>query len=159
VDYARANGMTVAVETVFEDCIRRCPQFDGKSRFTSRLHELQGLIERFNDDAVRCCWDFGHAACAYGTSGMTGALKQMGKYVVCTHVHDNYFGKDLHVAPFLGNIDWEEQMTALRAVGYTGTLSFEFAYGNLPDALLPMWLKGVYQTGEYMVGLYNGAKI
>ncbi len=156
VEYARANGMTVAIETVFEDAIRRCPQFDGKSRFTSRLHELQGLIERFNDDAVRCCWDFGHAALAYGMDGMTDALKKLGKYVVCTHVHDNYFGKDLHVAPFLGNIDWEAQMKALRDIGYTGTLSMEFAYGNLPDALLPMWLKGIYETGKYMVGLYNG---
>ena len=159
VAYARANEMTVAIETVFEDRIRRCPQFDGKSRFTSRLHELQGLIERFNDDAVRCCWDFGHAACAYGLDGMTDALKQMGKYVVCTHVHDNYAGKDLHVAPFLGNIDWEAQMGALRTIGYTGTLSMEFAYGNLPDVLLPMWLKGVYETGKYMVGLYERSTI
>ncbi len=158
VDYAKKNGMTVAIENVFEDVIRRCPQIDGKSRFTSRIHELTGLIERFNDPAVQCCWDFGHASCAFGTENMLDAMRQAGKYLVCTHVHDNYYEKDLHLLPFLGNIDWEAHMAALKQMGYQGKLSFEAVYGSFPDELLTVWMEHAHTIGEYLVGLYENAE-
>ena len=153
VEYAKKNGMIVAIENVFEDSIRRCPQFGGKSRFASRIHELKGIIERFNDPAVRCCWDFGHASCAFGTENMLDALKQIGPYLCCTHVHDNYYEKDLHLTPFLGNIKWEEHMKYLAESGYQGKFSFELVYGAYPDALLGKWLKHVHEVGEYLLSL------
>ena len=52
VDYAAKHDLVVAVENVFEDVVARCPQIDGKSRFTSRIDELQGIIERFNSPTV-----------------------------------------------------------------------------------------------------------
>jgi len=158
VDYAKKNGMTVAIENVFEDSIRRCPQFGGKSRYTSRIHELKAIIERFNDPAVQCCWDFGHANCAFGKDNMLDALKEVGKYLCCTHVHDNYYEKDLHLAPFLGEIRWEEHMAYLKEIGYAGKFSFEMVYGRQPEALLGGWLKELHKTGEYLVGLYDAAE-
>lgn len=157
VEYAKKNGMTVAIENVFEDAIRRCPQIDGKSRFTSRIHELTGLLERFNDPAVQCCWDFGHASCAFGADNMLEPMKQIGKYLCCTHVHDNYYNKDLHLTPFLGNVNWEAHMAALKEMGYQGKLSFELVYGCIPDALMESWLRGVHEVGEYLVELYDRA--
>jgi len=145
--------MTVAIENVFEDSIRRCPQFDGKSRFGSRIHELKGIIERFNDPSVRCCWDFGHASCAFGPDGMLEPMKEIGKYLVCTHVHDNYYEKDLHLLPFLGNVNWEAHMQALKEMNYQGKFSFELVYGSYPDALLGKWLKHVHEIGEYLTAL------
>lgn len=153
VDYAKKNGMTVAIENVFEDSIRRCPQFDGKSRFGSRIHELKGIIERFNDPSVRCCWDFGHASCAFGPDGMLEPMKEIGKYLVCTHVHDNYYEKDLHLLPFLGSVNWEAHMQALKEMNYQGKFSFELVYGSYPDALLGKWLKHVHEIGEYLTAL------
>jgi len=158
VDYAKKNGMIVAIENVFEDSIRRCPQFGGKSRFASRIHELKGLIERFNDPSVRCCWDFGHAACAFGTEGMLEPMKEIGKYLVCTHVHDNYYERDLHLVPFLGNVNWEAHMKCLKEIGYQGKFSFELVYGCCPDALMGGWLKHVHDVGEYLIGLYDAAE-
>ena len=116
------------------------------------------MIERFNDPAVRCCWDFGHARCAFGTEGMLEAMRLVGEYLCCTHVHDNYYGKDLHLTPFLGNIDWEAHMACLGEMGYQGKLSFEMVYGRIPDALMEKWLKGVYEVGEYLNGLFEAAK-
>ncbi|MBO4217244.1 MAG: sugar phosphate isomerase/epimerase [Clostridia bacterium] len=153
VEFSEKNGLVVAVENLFEDHCR-WKEIDGKSRFTSRVEELTGIIERFNTPGVMCCWDFGHAKCACGDA-MTDALKKAGKYVVCTHVHDNYYDKDLHLLPFLGSCDWEANMRCLREAGYRGKLSFEFAYGCLPDELLPVWLKTVYYTGEYLVKLFE----
>ena len=151
VEYAEKNGMIVAIENVFEDTA--WPMFDGKSRFTSRVDELIGIIERFHSANVKCCWDFGHAKCAFGTEHMLDALKQASKYVCCTHVHDNYYGKDLHLLPFLGDIEWESHMKYLGEIAYAGKFSFEFVYGRIPDELLPMMLNTAHSVGEYLLGL------
>lgn len=156
VEYAEKNGMIVAVENVFEDKTRHCPQIGGRSRFTSTAEELKAVIEKFNTPSVACCWDFGHAKCAFGKEGMLDAMKKLGKYIVCTHVHDNYYEKDLHLMPFMGDTPWEDNLAYLKEIGYQGKLSFEFAYGSLPEELLPVWLNMVYATGEYMLSLYNG---
>lgn len=155
VDFAAKHGMVVAIENVFEDDCELCPQIDGRSRFTARIDELKGLIERFNTPSVACCWDFGHASCAFGTDKMLDALKEVGKYLRCTHVHDNYYGTDLHLMPFLGDIDWESHLEYMRKIGYNGKLSFEFVYGRFPDALLPVWLDSVYATGRYMLDIFE----
>ena len=153
VEYAEKNGMGIAVENVFEDNTYRYPQVDGKSRFTSRVEELKAVIERFGTPSVTCCWDFGHAKCAFGNEEMLDALKQVGKYVSCTHVHDNYYQKDLHLPPFWGEIDWEAHIDYLKEIGYDGKFSFELVYGKIPDALLPMWMKAIYETGKYITSL------
>ena len=157
VEYAKKNGMIVAIENVFEDSIRRCPQFDGKSRFGSRIHELKGMIERFNDPAVQCCWDFGHASCAFGADGMLEPMQEIGKHLVCTHVHDNYYERDLHLMPFLGTVNWEAHMKALREMNYQGKFSFELVYGCCPEALMGKWLQYVHEVGEYLLGQCDAA--
>ena len=158
VEYAAGNGMCVAIENLFEDVVAHCPQIDGKSRFTARVGELKGLIERFHTPEVVCCWDFGHAKCAFGNEKMLDAFREMSRYIACTHVHDNYYGRDLHLMPFLGEIDWETHMEHFRKIGYPGKLSFEFVYGRFPDKLLPVWLQSVRAVGEYLVGLYDGSE-
>lgn len=151
VDYAKKNGMAVAIENLFEDhCF---PEVNGRSRFTSTVEELKGLIQRFNDPAVGCCWDFGHAACSFGTDKMLSALRDMGSGIYCTHVHDNYYGRDLHVLPFHGEIDWETHMKYLKEIGYQGKFSFEMAYSSYPDALLGKWMKHIHEVGEYLVSM------
>ncbi len=155
VDYAAGHGLTVALENLFEDHVPFIPAIDGKSRFMSRIEEVAGMIERFNTPDVACCWDFGHAHVAFGKDQLE-AMKRVVKYIRCTHVHDNYYGRDLHLLPFLGDVDWEGHMACLKENGYAGKLSFEFAYGRFPRALMPLWLNTVRQAGEYLVKLYDG---
>lgn len=155
VDFATKHHMIVAIENVFEDNNYRWPQINGKSRYTSRVEELICIIERFSSSNVACCWDFGHAKCAYGANDMAKILNQVGKYVVCTHVHDNYYGKDLHLLPFLGDTNWKENMVELKNVGYNGKLSFEFGYGKIPYELFPVFLNTAHVTGEYLIDLFK----
>ena len=157
VEYAAKHDLIVAVENLCEDFYPAYPQIDGKSRFTSRLEELLGVIERFHSPAVGCCWDFGHANLAFGREGMGAALAQALPYVCCTHVHDNYQGRDLHLPPFFGEIDWARQMALLKQGGYAGKLSFEMVYGVFPETLLPMWLQNLCATGEALKAMFAGA--
>ena len=157
VEYAAKHDRIVAVENLCEDFYPAYPQIDGKSRFTSRLEELLGVIERFHSPAVGCCWDFGHANLAFGREGMGAALAQALPYVCCTHVHDNYQGRDLHLPPFFGEIGWARQMALLKQGGYAGKLSFEMVYGVFPETLLPMWLQNLCATGEALKAMFAGA--
>jgi sugar phosphate isomerase/epimerase len=137
VEKASKAGLGVAFENVFEDANR--------PRFCSDVAELKALIQRFNSPTVSCCWDFGHAHVAYGKK-QPEQLKEIAELVTCTHVHDNYYGKDLHLPPFLGEIDWVACMEQLKNVSYKGNLNFEFVYGAIPESLMEGYLKSFYDS-------------
>lgn len=155
VEFAGAHNMDVAFENLFEDhCFE---EVDGRSRYCSRVEEILCLMERFEDAPVSCCWDFGHAQCAFGREHMLKALEKAAPRVTCTHVHDNYYGHDLHILPFMGEIDWETHMALLKKQGYQGQLTFEFVYGRFPDALMPAFMTMAAQTGRCLIGLFEQA--
>ncbi len=153
-EQCEARGLVLAVENLFEDVAPTSVPVNGRSRFTSRIDELLAVIRHFGSPSVACCWDFGHARCAFGHEGQTEALRRALPFLVCTHVHDNYDGsKDLHLLPFLGRTDWETQMRTLKEGGYKGKLSFELVYGCFPDTLVPKALSFAYAVGERLNGL------
>ena len=154
-EYCRANGMCIAIENLFEDGMMGPGSADGRSRFTSTVEEQIGIIERFADPAVGACWDFGHAACANGYDGMTDALRAVGKYLMCTHVHDNNYRQDQHLIPFMGEIRWADQMRCLKEIGYRGKLSLELVYGHIPDELMPAWMGFLVGAGNKLNEMYE----
>lgn len=145
-------GMRLAIENVFEDSPRTCKVIDGKCRFCSRIEELIGLVKRFNSENVGICWDFGHAHVAFGEN-MTAALEKAAKYLTVTHVHDNYYERDLHLAPLTGKVDWQAQMRVLKESGYKGTFSLETVYGALPDEIMPEYLVFLRHCAETVIAL------
>ena len=153
VEKANAKGVAIAFETVFED--DRKPGV--KNRFTSRLEELKGLIERFDSPLVTCCWDTGHARLAFTNEGMADAMRALGSHITCTHIHDNYYNKDLHVMPFSGDIDWKTVMTTMKEIGYAGNLTYEFVYGKLPEVMVEDFLATAVKTGRILIDMFNEA--
>ncbi len=153
VDFAAAHDMDVAFENLFEDhCFS---EVDGRSRYCSQVEDILSLLTRFEGAPVSCCWDFGHAQCAYGKEHMLGALEKVAPFVTSTHVHDNYYGHDLHILPFMGEIPWEEHMALLKKSGYRGQMMFEFVYGRFPDELMPSFLALAAQTGRCLIELFD----
>lgn len=134
VELAQNLGIGVAVENLFED---RPGQ--GRSRCTSTVEEIRRILELFHTPTVGCCWDFGHAATAFG-GGMLTELEKIAPAVTCTHVHDNYLNGDLHLPLFLGKTDWRPQIGCLRSVGYPGFFTYEFVYGCMPEEVIPSFL-------------------
>jgi len=155
LEYAKKFGMKIAIENLFEDVPKGCQMIDGKCRFTSRVEEVIAMIERFNDPDVVCCWDFGHGAVSYGYEKNLDALRAVEKYLHCTHVHDNMFGKDAHLMPFTGKINWEANMKLLREMNYTDKLSFELVYDRMTDEILPSWLSFAKSVGDTLNTLAN----
>ncbi|MBE6701812.1 MAG: sugar phosphate isomerase/epimerase [Ruminococcaceae bacterium] len=152
VEKASNNGVCVAIETVFEDNrAKDAPP----NRFTSRLEELKGLIDRFDNPMVTCCWDSGHARLAFTRAGMPDAMRALGSRITSTHIHDNYYNKDLHVIPFQGDIDWREQMATLKEIGYKGNLTYELVYGKWPESMVPEFLKVAADTGKVLIDWFN----
>ena len=150
VELAKKLSVGIAVENVFDD--GRGTLIDGKCRFTSRVEELLSVIERFNDPAVTCCWDFGHGKVAYEENALA-AFRQVLPYLTCTHVHDNYYQTDLHLLPFLGASDWKPYMQALKDSNYAGDFTYEFVYGKIPAPLLPDFLSLAKKAADYLFTL------
>ena len=156
VEKALAGGVKVALETIFEDRITTGKP--GRTHFGGTIEELTASIEKFNHPDVGCCWDFGHSAIAYGEK-QCDVMRQLGKHIICTHTHDNYYNRDLHVMPFMGQLPWEPLMHTLKEIGYQGSLSFEFAYGRYPDRIIEDFLKLAYKTGLVLVDMFEGKEI
>ena len=73
------------------------------------------------------------------------------------HVHDN-FGKDQHIPPFCGNINWNAVMQALANVGYDGDLNFEVNATNVPEASRKEHAAYLVSVGRHLIDLYNKSK-
>ncbi|MBE7042922.1 MAG: sugar phosphate isomerase/epimerase [Ruminococcaceae bacterium] len=139
-DLAAKKGITLAFENVFEDDNR------GRKRYTSSVEDLIALTDSLN---CVCCWDYGHGRVQYKDKDLL-ALKQIGSRLACTHVHDSYYGSDLHVPPFFGQIDWKSHMEHLKEINYSGMLSFEPVYGQMPDELVTDYLRFMKKIGDVL---------
>ena len=142
-------GVTPVFENAFEDHHRVPPK--ERSHFGGELPELLSLFDRFNDSRIGCCWDFGHGKLAMETDERHAqAIRTIGERIVCTHIHDNYYKKDLHLPPFMGEANWNLLMRTLKEVGYQGNLTFEIGYSNFDDRLVEDFIKNLYKTGNIL---------
>lgn len=146
VELAQKCGIGVAVENLFED-----EPGKGRNRCTSTVEEILRILELFNTPDVTCCWDFGHAAVAFGEN-MLKELKKIGEHVTCTHVHDNYKSEDTHLPIFLGKTDWNAHMDYLKKIGYKGAFTYEFVYGCIPECVIEDFLKFQYNAARFIAG-------
>lgn len=149
------GGVKVALETVFEDNTLK-PKDGERMHFCGDINELIALTDKFNDPMVGCCWDSGHTKLCAGNDGHVDALRRLGSRIICTHIHDNYYGKDLHLPPFMGDANWEELMPTLKEIGYKGSLTFELVYGNLPNEQISEYLSQLYKTGLLLNKMFEG---
>lgn len=143
VDYASANGMTVAFENLFPDC--------DKPRFCSTPEEIIAIVDRFSSKNVGVCLDTGHAHVA-DKENYLGNISMYADRVVSTHIHDN-FGSDSHMFPYTGKIDLEECVRMLKRSGYDGDITYEFVYDRIPDAALSSVFDYLYSAGKVLMNV------
>ncbi len=149
IDLCVKKGVRPAIENLFEDKYGG----PGRSRFTSEAEEVLAVIESFPGSGIGCCWDSGHHYVSFGEERFFEKLEMLAPHVVCTHIHDNKYGYDMHQPAFFGKIDWERVMQILKNAGYQGGFNWEFVYERMPDALYKDYLRFIYSIGDYLCKL------
>jgi sugar phosphate isomerase/epimerase len=94
---------------------------------------LVDLLDELDMPEVGVCLDFGHA---HLQGDVVDAVEALSGVLLATHVHDNHGGRDEHLAPFEGSIDWTGALMALQKIGYDGTMMLELASADPPAPAL-----------------------
>jgi len=84
--------------------------------------KLVDFIQTSHFDDVGVCFDFGHA---HMMGNVAEAFEILKDHIHSTHVHDNDKGKDSHLWPGEGSINWKESMELLRSAPNTPPLLLE----------------------------------
>ena len=96
---------------------------------------ILNFAEEINDENFKICLDTGHAS-LFDDLSLCDEVRRLGDKIKVLHVHDNKYGKDLHLMPYFGTIDWKAFARSLKDIGYNGVFSLETSAPNtLPDIL------------------------
>lgn len=145
IELVKENNVGIAIENMIEPKKGR--------RYATSTEELIELVDTIDDPSVGICWDFGHA----NISGLdqVEALRAVGKRLKATHVNDNHGETDEHLAPYYGNINWNEIMSVLKEIEYEGDFAFEIHHFTdvLPATFRKDILKFTFALGNHLLEL------
>ena len=142
IPYAERCGVRIAIENI-------------RISVTETPEGLLELIKSLDNDVFTVCFDVGHAnMCVENPADM---IRKVGRYINCTHIHDNDRSDDCHTLPFYGNIDWEEVMKAFAEAGYEGNLNYEAGLflKRVPAELRCDAAKFMVKTGKCLAKWYH----
>jgi sugar phosphate isomerase/epimerase len=120
--------------------------------YSSNFEDLADLVGAF-DDEVGICWDFGHANLLLWDQAK--AIEFLGERIKCTHVHNNFGGRDDHATPDNGNIKWDRVMASLASVGYSGPLTLETHCNYIDAPLLESFASHNLACLDYLERLFS----
>ena len=120
--YAKKYGVKIAIENMFlpnPETGRMVPCCC--STAASFLEHLSLL----DPEWCVACLDIGHAELLGDCVSAVEMIHALGDRLQALHVQDNDHIGDLHIIPYLGQIEWEKVCKALKEVGYRGEFTFE----------------------------------
>lgn len=100
--------------------------FGNCEEFTASLDRFLAMPEYSGSLCV--CMDTGHshrAAYFEGQPSCPELIRRLGSNIKCLHLNDNDGIEDMHLAPRMGNADWNEIMAALHDINYDGVYNME----------------------------------
>jgi len=148
VDLCGQYGLKAAIENLFEE---KGPGH--RTRFCSEAEEVIDVIESFPGTGIGCCWDSGHHHVSFGDEDFFEKLEMLAPYILCTHIHDNRYGVDMHKPAFFGTIDWERVISVLKKYDYNGDFNWEFVHDRVPDEVYGEYLRFIHASGNYLLNL------
>ncbi len=120
-DYAGEVGVTV--------CIENMPM---KKFSIATPEEIIRLVQTTGNPNVKYCLDVGHVS-VFDNLNIGDEIRRLGSDLKVLHVHDNFYGEDLHLLPYRGVTDWKSFMDGLRDINFEGSVSLEiFAPDHMP---------------------------
>ena len=111
------------------------------------------LVDSLPYPNVGCCWDVEHAAICH--QDQRKALALVGKRLKATHISDYNSVKNDHILPYMGLVDWQEVMDALRIADYQGDFTYEIHNytANMPEAGIQTALAHSIAIGNHLLSL------
>ena len=91
----------------------------------SSPESFNAYLDAVNDEYLTACLDIGHAEMRGLNTSAVEMIKALGKRLSALHIHDNDQWHDSHQIPFSMNINFEEVVTALRQINYSGHFTLE----------------------------------
>lgn len=107
---AKEGGAVLCVEDLPRTCL---------GRDSADILELLSV-----SSDLRVCFDTNHLL----KESIPDFIRAVGDKIVTLHVSDYDFRDEKHWLPGEGDIDWQELIAELKAVGYTGPWLYEFGY-------------------------------
>ena len=148
-DYAHARDVTLGIE------IMRGAGASAPARLRRFGTDTDVLIALADAMDEKICWDTGHAHISL--QNQKKSIHKVGHRLGMVHINDNFAEDDVHLAPFLGRVPWEETMQALRDVGYAGSMNLEVKCNRLPPELRPSYAAYMAASGRYLIHLFDTA--
>lgn len=114
------------------------------------------FVEEIGDENFKICLDTGHAH-VFDDLSLCDEVRRLGDKIKVLHIHDNKYGKDLHLMPYFGTIDWKAFALSLKDIGYSGVFSLETAApSQMPDLLFEKSSMLLYEiANEIINGMEN----
>lgn len=123
VDQAKEWGINIAFENT-----------EGEEFLAALMDHFKGY------ENVGFCWDSGHELCYNHSEDLLG---KFGRRLMVTHLNDNlgisrfdgetFWHDDLHLLPYDGIADWEENISRLKASRPLEFLNFELIINSKPN--------------------------
>lgn len=123
-EYAQKAHLTLALENMRGAGKSADPQI---RRYATQVEDLWDLAQTLD---IGICWDAGHGNIS--AQAQYEALKLIAPRLKMLHINDNYAEDDLHLAPFLGTINWQAVAKALCEIGYHGAINLEVTCNKRP---------------------------
>ena len=110
--YAEKYGVTICAEN---------QPFTAVAMIT--VKEVKKLVRAIDNPLLKVCLDTGHANVFH--DDLAADVRLLGNDLATLHVHDNKGNWDQHLIPYMGNIKWDEFLSALKEIGYNGCFTLE----------------------------------
>ena len=124
MEYANVAGVTLALESMVLES-----------------GSMKILRQAVDSCGIKVCIDVGHANCDSGNSPMA-FLEEFAAEVAHVHFADNDGSSDQHLVPGEGNIAWDQILTGLKELNFSGQCVLELNTGDARQS--------AHQAREYL---------
>lgn len=120
--FAKEHGVKIATENMWN----WDRENDRASAAACSHHDnFLAHIKAVNDSSFVACLDIGHAEMRGLDTSVKDMILTLGGHLQALHIHDNDLCHDSHALPFTMNINFDEMLTSLKQIGYSGYFTLE----------------------------------
>jgi sugar phosphate isomerase/epimerase len=155
VELALQHGVNLNFENMRPDS----PEWSFCGRYCQSFDDLIELVDSFGDSRLGICWDTGHANHVKTNQGL--AIRTIGSRLRTLHLNDNHYNKmDEHMLPYMGQVDWNDVLSALVDVDYRGNLNLEVGVvtRKMPSELQELTLPYIAEHARALRRMYERIK-